>query len=65
MFLADSDLERINICRDLSDNKFIELGLSSRADFLVTGDDDLLVLKEVRGLKIITPADLGKLIDRD
>ena len=33
-------------CRDPKDQKFLDLALSSKVDFLVTGDDDLLVLGE-------------------
>ena len=42
------------ICRDKDDNEKIECGIQSRADYLITGDDDLLILKNYRQLKIIT-----------
>jgi uncharacterized protein len=47
--------ERIVACRDPTDDKFLELAVNGRADVLVTGDLDLLVLNPFRGLPIITP----------
>ena len=44
-------------CRDPKDDKLLELAVSGDADFLVTGDKDLLVLNPFRGVEIITPRD--------
>lgn len=41
--------------RDLKDAKIIACGLSAKADYIVTGDKDLLVLKKYKGIKISTP----------
>lgn len=46
--------EIITICRDQKDNKFLELGVSGNADFIITGDNDLLVLNPFRNIEIIT-----------
>ena len=35
---------KINDCRDADDNKFLELAQDSNAQFLITGDKDLLTL---------------------
>jgi len=43
------------ICRDKDDDAVLALALSSGATCLVTGDDDLLVLKAFEGMPIITP----------
>jgi putative PIN family toxin of toxin-antitoxin system len=32
------------VCRDAKDQMFLDLAQSGRADFLITGDDDLLAL---------------------
>jgi putative PIN family toxin of toxin-antitoxin system len=48
--------EAVAACRDPDDDKFLELAVSGRADVLVTGDDDLLVLDTFRGIPIVTPA---------
>ncbi len=47
--------ETIAVCRDPKDDKLLELAVSGNADFLVTGDKDLLVLNPFRGVEIITP----------
>lgn len=45
----------VNICRDPSDNLVLECALSGNADWIVTGDKDLLVLHPFRGIGIISP----------
>ena len=47
--------KKVYICRDVQDNKFLELALASNAELLITGDDDLLVLRKIGETKIITP----------
>ena len=49
--------ESINICRDPKDDKFLELAFSGKADFIITGDQDLLVLNPFRNIEIITVND--------
>ena len=46
--------------RDPEDNPVIGLALSARADFLISGDKDLLVLKKIKGVKIISPAEFWR-----
>lgn len=48
--------ERITVCRDPTDDKFLELAVNGHADLIVSGDGDLLVLHPFRGIPIITPA---------
>lgn len=43
------------ICRDPHDDKFLYCSMSVKADYLVTGDKDLQVLKDVYSFKIISP----------
>jgi uncharacterized protein len=47
--------ETVTECRDPKDNKFLELAVSGGATCLVTGDEDLLVLKSFRTVAIVTP----------
>jgi len=49
--------ERVTDCRDPKDNKFLELALSGKADFVITGDTDLLSMHPWRGIAILSPAD--------
>lgn len=44
-------------CRDPKDDKFLTLALSIKADCIITGDKDLLVLHPFREIPILTPAD--------
>ena len=48
--------EEIQACRDPKDNKLLELAINGGANFLVTGDKDLLVLNPFRGVAILTPS---------
>lgn len=41
--------------RDVKDDKFLACALEAKADYIVTGDKDLLVLKEYEGITIVTP----------
>lgn len=45
-------------CRDADDIKFLALAVLGRADYLVSGDKDLLVLGSVECIPIVTPAQL-------
>ncbi len=43
------------VCRDQSDDMVVATAVSAAADYLVTGDDDLLSLREHQGVRIVTP----------
>ena len=45
---------KLSICRDPKDDKFLELAQDSQADYLITGDQDLLILRNHLSTKIIT-----------
>lgn len=44
-----------NICRDPKDNMFLECAALAKADVLVAGDQDLLILGSYAGTRILTP----------
>jgi putative PIN family toxin of toxin-antitoxin system len=48
--------ERIAACRDPTDDKFLELAVSGRADLILSGDIDLLALDPFRSIPILPPA---------
>jgi len=48
--------ERIQACRDPTDDKFLELAINGRADIIVSGDADLLALNPFREIPIVAPA---------
>jgi len=54
--------ERVFACRDPKDNRFLECALAGRADYLVTGDRDLLALDPFRGIPILRPAEFLRLL---
>ncbi len=60
-FFADAEIieirETISACRDRKDDKFLEVAVNGKADYLITGDRDLLVLHPFRNIQILTPAD--------
>lgn len=43
-------------CRDAGDDKFVHAALAAQAAWLITGDQDLLQMPAVSGLRILTPA---------
>jgi putative PIN family toxin of toxin-antitoxin system len=45
----------VQVCRDPADNKYLSCAVDGNADFIVSGDRDLLVLKEFIGIPILTP----------
>jgi putative PIN family toxin of toxin-antitoxin system len=47
---------RVAVSRDPDDDKFLEAAIEARAPYVVTGDKDLLAVKTVRGVRIVTPA---------
>jgi uncharacterized protein len=49
--------EPIAVCRDPRDDKFIAAAVAGKAEYLVTGDDDLLALRAFRNVVITTPAE--------
>jgi putative PIN family toxin of toxin-antitoxin system len=47
--------EVITACRDLKDNKFLELAVCGRAGHIISGDGDLLALHPFRGIAVVRP----------
>jgi uncharacterized protein len=47
---------QIVACRDPKDDKFLELAVSGHAEYIVTGDADLIVLHPFRGIQILAPS---------
>ena len=48
----------IKICRDPKDNKFIECAVNADADYIVSGDKDLLDLKNYKKIKIVRTSEI-------
>jgi hypothetical protein len=54
-------VEKTDICRDKKDNFLLDLAGNGKADYLITGDEDLLILKDFHGTKIVNFKDFNKL----
>ena len=50
-FERKSDLK---ICRDPKDDKFINCAIDAKAIYIVSGDNDLLTIKNFEGIEIVT-----------
>lgn len=51
-------------CRDASDQPFLHLAIAGKANFLATGDADLLALAEEFGCPIVTAASLLETLEQ-
>jgi putative PIN family toxin of toxin-antitoxin system len=48
------------ICRDRDDDQVLASAVSGAVDCLISGDEDLLVLKNFRGIPILKPSDFWR-----
>jgi hypothetical protein len=55
---------KLNIVQDPTDNKIVECALVGNADYIITNDFHLLELKTYNTIKIITPKDFLKLLEK-
>lgn len=53
---------RISVCSDPDDDKFLEVAVSGKADYLVSGDKALLSLKGVFQFAILPPTKFLKVV---
>ena len=49
--------ESIQACRDSKDAEFLEIAVAGQAMYLISGDEDLLVLDPFRGIRIVTASE--------
>ena len=49
--------KKVTACRDPKDDKFLEAALAAKADCIVSGDADLLVLNPFEEIPILRPAE--------
>lgn len=47
----------LDVCRDPDDNILLALALDGKADYIVSGDKDLLELTPFQGIPIVAPAE--------
>jgi putative PIN family toxin of toxin-antitoxin system len=53
---------KINICRDFKDNFLLDLAIQGNADYLISGDKDLLTIEKIEKTKIITFKDFENIV---
>ena len=46
---------KVEICRDPDDDKFLEAAMDGKAIYIVSGDQDLLSIKNYQDVEILTP----------
>ena len=54
---------RLSVCRDPSDNKFLECAIEAGAEYVVTEDRDLLDIRAFRGVSLITIVEFIALLE--
>jgi putative PIN family toxin of toxin-antitoxin system len=55
---------RGGVCRDEDDHVVLATALAGNADVILTGDEDLLVRKNFRGIRIASPRRFLERLDR-
>jgi len=58
-------ISEVNIARDPTDDKIISAALEAGAEYIMTGDKDLLTLGEYEGVSIVTPSRFVALISAE
>ncbi len=53
-------IEHVQICRDPKDDKFLDLAINGKAEYIITGDQDLLVLHPFKDTKILPHSEFIK-----
>lgn len=54
--------QSVQLCRDEADDYLLALAIEANADYLVTGDQDLLVLKEVHNCRIVDVVEFEQVV---
>jgi uncharacterized protein len=51
-----ADYPAAGLCRDPDDEPYLQTAMAGRADYIVSGDGDLLDMKAIEDIPIVTPA---------
>ena len=55
--------ERLTVVEDKDDNKILESGVASGADYLITSDRHLLKIEKYKGVSIVRPAEFWSIYE--
>lgn len=61
--MTQSEQAVTGVCRDPEDDRILGCALAGEADYLVTGDEDLLIMKQFKAIRIIAPRDFELLFE--
>ena len=52
------------VCRDPDDDNVLAAAIAGKCDCIITGDKDLLILKQYGGIEILSPSDFREYEER-
>ena len=52
------------VCRDADDDEVLATALAAQVEIILTGDSDLLTLKEFQGIRILSPRQFVEWLDQ-
>jgi uncharacterized protein len=55
---------KLKVCRDPKDDMLIEAAVAGEAEYVVSGDEDLLVLKKFEQVRFVTPRAFLEALDK-
>lgn len=55
--------DSVDVVRDSAEDKFLEVALAGDADYIVSGDQDLLDLGSCRGIDVVAPDAFVELVE--
>jgi putative PIN family toxin of toxin-antitoxin system len=55
---------KVSVCRDPNDDKFFSCAVEGNADYIVSEDEDILVVGEYRGVKTVSAAEFIRIVER-
>ncbi|MGD0781920.1 MAG: putative toxin-antitoxin system toxin component, PIN family [Candidatus Aminicenantales bacterium] len=56
--------EAIHVCRDPDDDILLEAAVAGEAEYIVSGDEDLLAIRKFRMVRIVKPAVFLAILDK-
>ena len=59
------DKEIVSLCRDPDDNKFLNCAIAGKANYIVSGDKDLLSLKKIGSIRIVNTSKFLKIHNKN